>query len=159
MYQSKQVAARKPLPEPTSAVNPVEVYGEIVVPAGGFPANSIIEMVGIPAYCIPTGWKLVCDSLDSGATPAIKLTVGKLSGLYGSNDDARTFTADWLATQNNVGQTGGIVINPLAAPLLYVPNTADVGIGIKINVAAATPVVGARLRLFVSCIPADTLLS
>lgn len=159
MLQSKQVAARKPLPEPITAVNPVEVYGEYVVPAGGIPLNSIIEMVGIPAYTIPTGWKLVCDDLDSAGSPAITLTVGKLSGLFGANDDARTFTADWLATPSNVGQAGGIVSNSLAAPMLYVPSPSDVGIAIKVNAAAATPIVGARLRLFVTCIPADLMLT
>lgn len=159
MYQSKQVAAKKPLPEPTSAVHPVVVYGEIVVPAGGFPLNSIIEMVGVPAGTVPVDWKVVCEDLDSNGAPAIAFSVGKISGLYGSNDDARTLTADFSAA-SNVGQAGGILSNALPTPMLsYVQAAADVGIGLKITTAAATPVVGAKIRMFLTCVSADTLLS
>ena len=96
MLQSKQVAARKPLPEPITAVNPVEVYGEYVVPAGGIPVNSIIEMVGIPAYTVPSGWKLVCDDLDSNGAPAITLTeaVQAPAGHLPQPPDTRQWLAD-----------------------------------------------------------------
>lgn len=156
MLQSKQVAARKPLPEPTSAVHPVEVYGEILQPAGGFLLNQVIEMCGIPAGTVPTAYKIVCDDLDSAT--GITFTAGKMSGLYGSVDDARTIGTDFSGS-STIGQTGGIINTPKEAPLLYKQQDHDVGVGIKITAAPTTPIVGARVRMYITCVQGDQLLT
>lgn len=157
MFQSKQVAARKPLPEPTSAVHPVTVYGEFVVPAA-LPLNSIIEMVGIPAGTVPVSWKIVCDDCDSNGAPTMTISAGLLSGLYGTNDDTRTIGTSFMAA-NTVPQSAGIVSDTKPSPFLMTASDNDKGVGIQVTAAAATLIVGARIRMFMNCVSAESLLS
>lgn len=152
MLQAKQVAARQSVPEPRDGVTPVVVVGEYVVGAT-LPINSIIEMGAIPAGTFITGYKLVCDDVDSGGSPAVTFRGGIISGRYGSNDDTRTIGTEMWSTDQTTMQAGGVVGDTKANALLQVPTTADRGFGIKITAAPATVVAGARIRMYVTCMP------
>lgn len=151
MLQAKQVASKLPLPEPISAVHPVVVIGEFLTPAA-LPVNTVIEMAGIPADTVPVDYVFVCEDSDSGGSPTLALDIGLLSGLYGKNDDTRTI-GQQFAAGSTIARTGGVVQNTVAAGLLLAPNSADRGVGIKIATAAQTLVVGAKWRLYVTCMP------
>lgn len=157
MLQSKQVAAKMPLPEATSAVHAVTCVGEYVTGAA-LPLNSVIEMTGIPAGHVPVDFKIVTDDLDSNGTPTIQFTAGVLSGRYGENDDARTIGTEF-ASASTTAQAGGVLANPKFNGLLLGSSDSDRGVGIKITAAAATLIAGAKVRFILTCIPADGLMA
>lgn len=157
MLQAKNVAARTPLPEPTGGVSPIVVVGEYITGAT-LPVNSVIEMGGIPADTVPVDVIIVGQDCDSNGTPLISFDAGVLSGLYGKNDDARTIGAEF-ASGSNILRTGGVLQNAVATGLLLAPSNVDRGFGIKITAAAATLVVGAKIRMAVTCMPKTADLS
>lgn len=151
MLQAKQVATRDPLPEATGGVEPVVVMGEYIT-TSAFVLNAVVEMVGIPADTVPVDYVVVAQDCDSNGTPLITIDVGLLSGLYGKNDDARTIGAEFLSASQLL-RAGGVAQNTLATGLLLAPSNVDRGIGLKVTAAAATLVVGAKIRMYVTCMP------
>lgn len=151
MLQAKQVATRDPLPEATGGVEPVVVMGEYIV-TSAFVLNAVVEMLGIPADTVPVDYILVAEDCDSNGTPLITVDVGLLSGLYGKNDDTRTVGAQFLSASTLL-RTGGVSQNALAAGLLLAPSSVDRGVGLKVTAAAATLVVGAKIRMYMTCMP------
>jgi hypothetical protein len=150
LLQSKQVAARLPLPEATSASHPVMVIGEFVVPAG-LALNDVIEMGGIPAFHFPSGPPtFVFDDVDSNGTPLISFDAGIISGTYGLKDNARTCGTQFL-TADTLARIGGAVQGLGRLGMTLVPTTADRGVGLRVSAAAATLVVGARIRMYLPC--------
>lgn len=151
MLQSKQVAGKFPLPEPTAGVHPVVCIGEYIVGAT-LPVNSVIEMTGIPAGTVPVDFKVVTDDLDSNGTPTIAFSAGVLSGLFGKNDDARTIGTEFASGATTM-QSGGVYTSALKAGLSLAPSTGIRGVGIKITTAAATLVAGSKVRVYMTCHP------
>lgn len=152
MLQSKQVAAKMPLPEPISGVHPVVCVGEYVV-GSSLPVNSIIEMTGIPPGTFPVDVKVVGDDCDSNGTPTIAFSAGILSGLFGKNDDTRTIGTEFAAAGTTTLQAGGVFTSAVKAGLILAPTTGARGVGIKITAAAATLVAGSKIRMYVTCHP------
>jgi hypothetical protein len=159
IYQAKQVAAKKPLAEPTSAVHPVVLVGEFIVPAG-LAVNDVIEMAGIPAYTVPCRQpQLMFDDCDSNGTPTIKFDCGIMTGRAGDgSDNTRTVGTEFLSA-DTTAQAGGMVQGNQKAGLALLATSGDRGVGLKVQTAAATLIVGARIRIYLECLADPSLLT
>lgn len=156
LYQSKQVASKLPLTESDAAGDACEYLGEFIVPAG-MVINDVIELVGVPAYHVPINVVLLTDQVDSNGSPTLTLDWGYISGTYGDPTPAvaRTCGTEFAAASTTPGRAAGY-ITPAATNTALgrsVATTAARGIGVKFAAAAATLVVGARIRCRVSYMP------
>jgi hypothetical protein len=151
LKQAKQIVDKLPTIS-ASGYEPIVIVGDYTTVAG-LTANDVIEMAILPAGYVPLEAKLVCDDIDSGGTPTLTLDIGVVSGVAGFFDNARTCGNEAVAA-STVGQAGGVVIDSKAAFGLLAVSDADRGIGVKLAAAAATLVVGARIRLTVMARPA-----
>lgn len=151
LRQSVQVAAKKPSIS-ANGFEPITLVGDYTTVAGII-INDVIEMVNLPAGYVPVEAWLLSEDLDSNGTPLVTLDLGVISGTAGAADDARTCGNEGFAA-STVGQAGGVASPNKAAFGLLAPTTADRGLGVKIAAAAATLVVGAKLRLTVLARPA-----
>jgi hypothetical protein len=151
LRQSKQIVAGYPVPSAVDAVNGMVAVSEFLVPSG-MVINDVIEMGAIPEGMIVTDAWVACEDLDSGG-PTITLSAGIISGVYGVVDNARTCGAEFFAA-STVGQAGGVARANVAAGFLLTPNLDLVPYGLKVAAAATTPVVGAKIRMFVAMKPA-----
>lgn len=150
LRQSVQVAAKKPAIS-ANGFEPITLVGDYTTVAG-LALNDVIEMVNLPAGYVPVDAVLASEDLDSGVA-TITLDLGLISGTAGAADDARTCGNEAFAA-STVGQAGGIATPTKAAFALIAPTDADRGMGLKVAAAAATLVVGAKLRLTVLARPA-----
>ncbi len=142
---SNQVLAKDPALSIMEAGCVCVDVAEFVVPTG-LALNDVIEMAVLPAYAIPLRVTLIAEDCDSNGTPLIALDVGYLSGDYLSTSQSRTCGAEFLSA-STIARTGGIAASALQAPFLAAPSTVDRGVGIKVQAAAATLTVGAKIRL------------
>lgn len=149
LRQSVQIAQKLPTIS-ACGYEPIVIVGDYVVPTGVI-INDVIEMAILPAGYVPIDAILVCEDLDTGA--GITLDLGLISGTAGAADNARTGGAEGFAA-STIGQSGGVARVTAAAFAFIAPTDANRGIGVKIAAAAATPVVGAKVRLTVIARPA-----
>lgn len=149
LKQSVQIANNYPTIN-ADGYEPIVIFGDYTTVAG-LAANDVIEMMPIPAGYVVTGVKLSCDDLDTGA--GITLDCGLVSGKVGLVDNARTCGNEAFAA-STIGQSGGIQTENKVTLLNAAPSTADQSLGLKIGVAAAGLVVGAKIRLTAHARPA-----
>jgi hypothetical protein len=152
-WQSKQVAALRPLTESDGAQEVVEYYAEFLTPTG-FANGDIVEMVGVPAWHVPISIRIDTDQVDSNGSPTMTFDWGYLSGTYG---DAAPAVARTCGQEFGAALTAPVRAAGNATPAATntaigrsVATTAARGIGIKVAAAIATLVVGARIRMRVS---------
>lgn len=150
LRQSTQVAQKLPVIS-ANGFEPIAIVGDYTVETG-LTLDDVIEMAILPAGYVPVDAILASEDLDSG-TPAITLDLGLISGVAGKDDDARTCGNEAFAA-STVGQAGGIARPTKAAFAMIAPTTADRGVGLKVAAAAATLVVGAKMRLTLLARPA-----
>lgn len=143
LFQSVQVAAGLSVPTSMDGVALIATVGDFVVPAG-LTADDVIEFGALAAGHVPVDVLVAAEDLDSGS-PAITLDGGLLSGTYGEKNNARTCGNEFFAA-STAGQAGGIQRLTKAAGALIAKTTEDRGFGLKVGVAAATLVVGAKVR-------------
>ena len=151
LRQANQVVNKTPVIS-ANGFEPIAIVGDFTVPAT-LPLNDVVEMVILPAGYVPIDAILATEDLDSGGAPAITLDLGLISGTAGAADDARTCGNEAFAA-STVGQAGGVARPTKANFALIAPTDADRGIGLKVAAAAATLVVGAKVRLTVLARPA-----
>lgn len=151
LRQATQVVNKTPVIS-ANGFEPIAIVGDFTVPAT-LPLNDVVEMVILPAGYVPIDAILATEDLDSGGAPAITLDLGLISGVAGKADDARTCGNEAFAA-STVGQAGGVARPTKANFALIAPTDADRGIGLKVAAAAATLVVGAKVRLTVLARPA-----
>lgn len=150
LWQSKQVAAKLPLTESDGAGDPVEYYGEFIVPAG-LANGDVIELCGVPAYHVPVNIVLLTDQVDSNGSPTMTVDWGYISGSYGdavpvvARTCDQTFGAGLTAPVRAAGFTPPAATNTGLGRA--VATTAARGVGIKVAAAIATLVAGARIRM------------
>jgi len=117
--------AQQPSISPDAAGEVYAVRGEIAL-AAALALNDVIEMVKLPADCVPVDFIIDTDDLDSGATPALAMAVGFTAGT----------NAEFRAAA--VGQAAGLVrMDSVLAPRIA-PTTADRVVGLKVTTAPAT---------------------
>ncbi len=143
LFQAIQVLAALSVPTSMDGVGTIATVGDFTVPTG-LTANDVIEFGALASGHVPVDVIVASEDLDSG-TPAITLDGGLLSGDYASTDSARTCGNEFFAA-STVGQAGGIQTLAKAAGALIAKTDADRGFGLKVGVAAATLVVGAKIR-------------
>lgn len=152
LKQSTQVTNKEPVPS-AAGNEPVILIGDYTVPAG-LALNDVIEMVVLPAGYVPVDEIVATDDIDSNGAPTITLDSGLISGVAGAVDNARVCGSEAFAA-SNVGQAGGIA-RPTKKDFAFIaPADTDRGMGLKLAAAAATLVVGAKIRMTVLARPAQ----
>lgn len=151
LRQATQVASKQP-PISADGYEPVTLMGEYVVEAG-LVINDVIEMVILPGGYVPIDQVLATDDLDSNGAPTITLDSGVISGVAGALDNTRVCGNEAFAA-STVAQAGGVA-RPTKKDFAFIaPIDTDRGMGLKVAAAAATLVVGAKIRLTVLARPA-----
>lgn len=150
--RSTQSASRVPALAAMAAALAPTIMAEYVVTAAT--ANTdIIEMLALPAGCVVSRVTLAIDDIDSANT--VTLDVGLMNGQYlNALDDAgsaRTCGAEFFSG-DTTGRAGGVAVSAVRAGHMLAPSQSDRSIGVKIT-AAMTPVVGAKIRLYVDVAP------
>lgn len=156
LRKSVQAAARVSA-SPVDAVSVVPAYAEYVTVAGQFAAADVIEMIHWPAGTILSRLRAVIPDLDSNGSPALTLDFGILSGLYGAElDEAFAARTCGVEFGNNLttGQAGGNLDIATDVLLALAPSAKERSIGFKVEVAPATLVAGARIRVIAEFVPA-----
>lgn len=143
LFQATQVAGGNAVPTSTNGVEAVVTFGDFTVPTG-LTANDVIEFGALAAGHVPVDIIVASEDLDSG-TPAITLDAGLITGTYRDTVNARTCGNEFFAA-STVGQAGGIATLAKAAGALIAKSDEDRAFGLKVGVAAATLVVGAKIR-------------
>ena len=151
LRQSVQIAQKLPTIA-ADGYEPIAIVGDYVTIAGNV-INDVIEFAILPAGYVPVDAILATEDVDSGGAPAMTLDLGLISGVAGLADNARTCGNEAFAA-STVAQTGGLARPTKANFAMIAPTDADRGIGIKVAAAAATLVVGAKMRLTVIARPA-----
>ena len=119
-------SAQQPSISPDAAGEVYAVRGEIDL-AAALALNDVIEMVKLPADCVPVDFAIDTDDLDTGVTPELAMAVGFTAG---TNAEFRAAAA--------VGQAAGLVrMDSVLAPRIA-PTTADRVVGLKVTTAPAT---------------------
>ena len=160
LYQSKQIIALLPVPNPNEAGDETVIISEIVLPVT-VSVGDVIEMCGIPDGATVTEVLAFYESADSNGAKTIAFDIGFISGTYAQKLATRTCDASY-ATADTTAQLGGV--NRLSKSSGYfLPTHTDgatpagnivVGFGLRVSALAATPVVGARIRFVVRVMPA-----
>jgi hypothetical protein len=162
-YQSKAVAARKPLTESSRAGEVNIAVGEYLVQAAAFIVGDIIEFPGVPANHVVDSVTVLSDQIDSNGTPTLAFDVGFLTGnpgdLAGLVAGTRTMGAEFFSAATAPVRAGGSVASTLVAMARQVASTADRNLGVKITAIAATQVAAARLRVRVGYIADPGMLT
>jgi hypothetical protein len=157
LRQSRQVAARLPASNATSANEAVTQVTDYVVEAG-LALNDVIEMGCLPGYCLPVDVKVFAEDADSNGTPTITLDAGIITGTYGKVDNTRTCGNEFFAA-SNVAQAGGLA--PIAKKDARAHLGGQRGEGLRPEGrcrAAATLTVGARIVMVVTYMPSQPLM-
>lgn len=143
LYQSKQVAARRPIvgPDGASCVTPIQA--EFVVPTGGVAVNDVIEMGGInPTMRIVDA---IVHNTAAGASATFDL--GYLSGSYGTAG-ARTCGNEFIAACDmNATTVKRLVKSVTTEPAAAVGNLTDDATGWGLKVTGATWAAGTIIRV------------
>jgi hypothetical protein len=153
LYQSKQILNGYPVVNPTQANDVTPITGEFIVPSG-LALNDVIEMGGLAEGLVPVDVILVAEDLDSNGTPTVSLDAGIVSGVYGATTGAARTCGNEFFAANTAGRAGGVARADKAAGLLLTPSLDIVPFGLKVAAAAATLVVGAKIRMTVFARPA-----
>lgn len=157
LRQSKQIVIGYPVIPPLNAAAGALLVHEYKVEAG-LALNDVIEMGGIPEGCIVTSFRAVMEDADSNGSPTIALDAGLISGEFGKKDNARTCGTEFLAA-DTTARAGGVIVSTRPAGHLLVPDVAVRGFGFKVQAAAATLTVGAKIRTYVHVAPAPVGLN
>lgn len=124
------------------------------IPAAQLIAGDIIDLGTLPANHTISDAVLICDDIDTNATPLVSLDVGIMSGVPGDITSARTCGAE-LFSADTSARTAAISRMTLATGFKITPVQYDRSIGVKILAAPATAAAG-RIRVRVFMHPSDT---
>lgn len=123
---AKAATAQQPSVTPDAAGEVYAVRGSIDL-AAALGLGDVIEMVKLPAGCVPVDFIIDTDDLDSGGAPALAMSVGLTAG-----------TVAELRAAGAVGQAAGLVrMDSVLAPRVAATN-ADRTVGLKVTTAPAT---------------------
>ena len=154
-FQSKQIKEGGPIVTPQSAHDLVSVRGEFSL-AAALVINDLIEMVVLPAGCVPVDYILDSDDLDTGG-PTITLDVDLLAGTVGDTTLAnRTIAGAKIFAASTVAQASAGSVRPtLATAFRIAPDmTVDRSIGILVKAAPTTGATSGKIGLTVLYRPA-----
>lgn len=145
LLQSTQAKNRYPVPTADTATDLVPIFASFVIPTG-MALNDVIEMGPLPAGYVPSDLLVGFDDADSNGTPTIKFDAGLLSGNWlDPNGAGRTCGSEFFAA-DTTAQAGGVQRLNKAAGTQIAPTTNVRSWGLKVNTAAATLTVGAKIN-------------
>lgn len=136
------ITGRKPVPTPAGLENITQRF-TIALATGDLALNTIGQIGVLPAGCIPTGFRVEADDLDSGGAAAIyqfgiwdgagaslSVAADDGGGAWGDSGAAvnTAFDRDLTRTLNNMSKV--------------VQSQSDRKIGMKVTTAPTTPVAG-----------------
>jgi hypothetical protein len=160
LYQSFWAKNQRNTPTGDCRADQVAQIFEFPLTATALQAGDIVELGVLPANHSITDAILLCDDLDSNATPTIKLDAGIMSGSVGAatnaDGSARTCGTELFAADVSA-QTG--VISRMSQLSGFTLNSSDTdrSIGVKINTAAATQgAAGQKIRMLVTFRPVQS---
>lgn len=107
--KSKVATGVTPTPVP-SAQEVMSLRVSVALTAGFVIAANVVELVNLPAGCVPVGYVINADDLDTNAAPTVAFDFGILNdaGLLvstGANDGG----AKWV-TASTLAQAGGLLL-------------------------------------------------
>lgn len=153
LRKSTQAALRAQPYSADDAGSVIAIVGEHTVVAGQFALNDTVEMLCLPAGCIPVGARIVTDQVDSNGAPTLSLDIGLMSGSWLDPDGAGRTVGQELAAGNTTARAGGVADLNTKTFLQLAASNVDRSIGLKVAAAAATLVAGAKIRLIVNAMP------
>ena len=118
--KSQRVSGVNPQPAPIS--NEVITMRErVVLTAAQLLLNNVIEIAFLPANCLPVGYKIRTDSLDSNATKTITFDVGIINA---AENAVSVLPADgnakWVVG-STLAQAGGLLLDTASAASYKIP--------------------------------------
>ena len=126
-YQSDVCASTAAIIEPSGS-ELIAVRGEVDV-LNTLAINETLQMVPLPAGCVPVDCILDTDDLDSST--GIVMSAGVM------NADCSDLTSDVMITDSAIAQTGGIArMDTKTGPRTAVSTTTLRYVGIKVTTAA-----------------------
>ena len=143
--KSKNVLGQEPAPIPV-AQELVTAKASVAVTALQIDAGLVVQLLTLPANCVPTGYVLSATDLDTG-TPAITLDFGILNDAGTAiSTDAADGGAKWLAG-STLAQAGGIALHTASKTTYDVlgavqPVDEDRVVAVVVAVDAATAAAG-----------------
>ena len=124
--QSDAVKAARPSITPDGSGEVYSVRGKVDL-AAALALNDVIELVKLPAGCVPVDFTSDIDDLDSNATPTLAMSIGFTAG-----------TVAEFRAAGALGQSAGLVrMDSVLAPRVA-PTEADRAVGMKVTTAPAT---------------------
>ena len=144
LVQSKQIVSRMPVPSLDQANEPVYIYGEYVVPAGGLAINDVIEMGGVSPNMRIIDAIVHNTACGAGAT----CDMGILSRSYGvTTGTARTCGNEFIAAGDMNATTVKRLTKSVTADLTgATENPADDTLGWGFKVTGAVYPAAAVIR-------------
>lgn len=154
--QSKICAGIAPAAVP-SGMGPIIARESVAVATTNIALADVVQLLVLPANCVPTSYLLDCTDLDTGATPLITLKFGLLGTTLNSTTGNRVDNAtisvaaedggdEWI-DGSTLGQAGGIALDTASAALHRVlmavtPVNYDRKLAVVVSAAAATAAAG-----------------
>jgi len=144
LVQSKQIVSRMPVPSLDEANEPIYIFGEYVVPAGGLAINDVIEMGGVSPNM------RVIDAIvhNTACGASATFDLGILSRSYGvTTGTARTCGNEFIAAGDMNATTVKRLTKSVTTDLVgATENPADDTLGWGIKVTGAVYPAAAVIR-------------
>ena len=144
--KSQRVTGVNPQPAPIS--NEVITLRErVAVTAAQLIAGNVVEVAFLPANCVPVGFKVRSDDLDSNAAPTITFDVGIINAAETAVSAlAADGGAKWIVA-STLSQAGGLLLDTAVSATWKVigdvlPSSANRIFGLGIVAGAATGAAG-----------------
>ncbi len=143
--KTQNASGVNPAPIPV-AQEDVTVFEELSLLAAQVANNNVLQMMILPAGCVPVGYILQSSDLDTGS-PTVTVDLGILNE---AGDAISTAAADggdeWL-DGSTLPQAGGIALHTASATTFSVlkdvqPSDEDRVVAVVFKSAAATPAAG-----------------
>lgn len=134
-YTSTKAAVtggQSPSVEPDCLCDTVSIRGEVDIPVAGLLLGDILEMVKLPAGCIPVDFIVDSDDMDANGAPTLAMSVGFTAGTA-----AEFRAAGALAQAAGIQRMDSNLVSRIAAD-----KSVERVVGLKVTTAAATAAAG-----------------
>jgi len=128
----------------------VQNFYEFDITGETLEVGDIIDIGVLPANATVADAVLVCDDLDTNASPTLTLDVGVMSGEVGTTG-SRT-CGEEIFSDSAVAQAGGIARTTKVEAFRIAKTAADRSIGVKVTAAAATEAASGKIGLILSIV-------
>ena len=144
--KSQRVSGVNPQPTPVSN-EVISMRERITLTAAQLLLNNVVEVAFLPANCVPVGYKIRTDTLDSNASKTITFDVGIINTAENAVSTALADgNAKWVSG-STLAQAGGLVVADASAASFKIigdvlPLSTNRIVGIAITTIPATALGG-----------------